>query len=259
MGPEDFLVVCNGANREAVVKHLQVHNEHGADVSDDTMGSTMVAVQGPAAVQRMTARWPHLAEMKRYRCGLIEHGEHALFVARTGYTGEDGFEIIAPSIATEAIIEVLDDLNQHNVVNAGLGARDSLRLEAAMPLYGHELSETKDPISAGLRFAVTLEKDAPGFVGQEALRQKAEQGAPTTLVGLSIDAPRAARQGAVVKHQDEAVGEVTSGVVSPTLQQSIAMAMVDTTWSNEGTKLQVEIGRGVADATVVPMPFYKRS
>lgn len=259
MGPEDFLVVCNGANRETVVKHLQVHNEHGADVSDDTMGSTMVAVQGPAAVQRMTARWPHLAEMKRYRCGLIEHGEHALFVARTGYTGEDGFEIIAPSIATEAIIEVLDDLNQHNVVNAGLGARDSLRLEAAMPLYGHELSETKDPISAGLRFAVTLEKDAPGFVGQEALRQKAEQGVPTTLVGLSIDAPRAARQGAVVKHQDEAVGEVTSGVVSPTLQQSIAMAMVDTTWSNEGTKLQVEIGRGVADATVVPMPFYKRS
>ena len=96
-------------------------------------------------------------------------------------------------------------------------------------------------------------------MGQEALRQKAEQGVPTTLVGLSIDAPRAARQGAVVKHQDEAVGEVTSGVVSPTLQQSIAMAMVDTTWSNEGTKLLVEIGRGVADATVIPMPFYKRS
>lgn len=259
MGPEDFLVVCNGANREAVVKHLQFHNEHGADVSDDTMGSTMVAVQGPVAVQRMTARWPHLAEMKRYRCGLIEHGEHALFVARTGYTGEDGFEIIAPSTATEAIMEVLDDLNQHNVVDAGLGARDSLRLEAAMPLYGHELSETKDPISAGLRFAVTLEKDAPGFVGQEALRQKAEQGVPTTLVGLNINAPRAARQGAVVKYQDDVVGEVTSGVVSPTLQQSIAMAMVDTTWSNEGTKLQVEIGRSVADATVVPMPFYKRS
>ena len=145
MGPEDFLVVCNGANREAVVNHLRSHNEHGADISDDTMGSTMVAVQGPAAVERMTARWPHLAEMKRYRCGLIEHGEHALFVARTGYTGEDGFEIIAPSTATEAIIEVLDDLNQHNVVDAGLGARDSLRLEAAMPLYGHELSETKTP------------------------------------------------------------------------------------------------------------------
>ena len=259
MGPEDFLVVCNGANREAVVNHLRSHNEHGADISDDTMGSTMVAVQGPAAVERMTARWPHLAEMKRYRCGLIEHGEHALFVARTGYTGEDGFEIIAPSTATEAIIEVLDDLNQHNVVDAGLGARDSLRLEAAMPLYGHELSETKDPISAGLRFAVTLEKDAPGFIGQEALRQKAEQGVPTTLVGLNIDAPRAARQGAVVKHQDEIVGQVTSGVVSPTLQQSIAMAMVDTTWSNEGTTLQVEIGRSVAEATVVPMPFYKRS
>ena len=128
-----------------------------------------------------------------------------------------------------------------------------------MPLYGHELSETKDPISAGLRFAVTLEKDAPGFIGQKALRQKAEQGVPTSLVGLNIDAPRAARQGAVVKHQDEVVGQVTSGVVSPTLQQSIAMAMVDTTWSNEGTTLQVEIGRSVAEATVVPMPFYKRS
>ena len=105
----------------------------------------MVAVQGPAAVERMTARWPHLAEMKRYRCGLIEHGEHALFVARTGYTGEDGFEIIAPSTATEAIIEVLDDLNQHNVVDAGLGAGTACGLEASMPLYGHELSETKTP------------------------------------------------------------------------------------------------------------------
>ena len=259
MGPEDFLVVCNGANREAVVEHLRAHNEHGADISDDTLGSTMVAVQGPSAVERMTARWPHLAEMKRYRCGLIEHGKHALFVARTGYTGEDGFEIIAPGTATEAIMEVLDDLNQHNVVDAGLGARDSLRLEAAMPLYGHELSETKDPIAAGLRFAVTLEKDAPGFLGQEALRKKAAQGVPTTLVGLNIDAPRAARQGAVVKHLDDVVGEVTSGVVSPTLQQSIAMAMVNTEWSNEGAQLQVEIGRSTAKATVVSMPFYKRS
>ena len=94
---------------------------------------------------------------------------------------------------------------------------------------------------------------------RDRLRQKAEQGVPTSLVGLNIDAPRAARQGAVVKHQDEVVGQVTSGVVSPTLQQSIAMAMVDTTWSNEGTTLQVEIGRSVAEATVVPMPFYKRS
>ena len=259
MGPEDFLVVCNGANRECVVKHLQSHNTTGAEISDDTMGSTMVAVQGPTAVRRMTERWPHLGDMKRYRCGLIEHGEHNLFVARTGYTGEDGFEVIAPGSATEAVIELLDDLAKHDVVDAGLGARDSLRLEAAMPLYGHELSESKDPIAAGLRFAVTLEKETPGFVGQEALRKKAEQGVPDTLVGLQIQAPRAARQGAVVRKQNEEIGEVTSGVVSPSMQQSIAMAMVATEWSTEGTILQVEIGRNVAEATVVPMPFYKRS
>ena len=141
-------------------------------------------------------------------------------------TGEDGFEIIAPSTATEAIIEVLDDLNQHNVVDAGLGTRDS-HLEASMPLYGHELSETKDPISAGLRFAVTLEKDARASLAKKHCDRKPNKAYRLPWLVSTLTAPsREARRGGQASRRGR--GQVTSGVVSPTLQQSIAMAMVDT-------------------------------
>jgi aminomethyltransferase len=139
---------------------------------------------------------------------------------------------------------------------AGLGARDTLRLEAAMPLYGHELNEQTDPLSAGLGWAVDLKKE---FVGVEALRKIAEAGPKRTLVGLELEGRRIARQGTPVMKDGQVIGEVTSGTFGPTIQKSIAMAFVDAAHSGEGTQLSVDL-KGVANpAKIVKLPFYKRT
>jgi aminomethyltransferase len=146
---------------------------------------------------------------------------------------------------------------------AGLGARDSLRLEAAMALYGHEITEEIDPLSAGLDFAVKLEKGerdpAIGtFIGQDALRAIAAAGPRHRLAGLVLDSPRSARQGMSVTLDGSAIGEVTSGCLSPTLGKSIAMAYVDAPHASPGGTVQVDLGRQTVSATTVALPFYKR-
>jgi aminomethyltransferase len=138
---------------------------------------------------------------------------------------------------------------------AGLGARDTLRMEAGMPLYGHELAEDSDPLSAGLDFAVDLTKD---FIGVEALRKIKADGLTKKLVGLLIDSPRCARQGMTVLSSSENVGIVTSATLSPTLKKSIAMAYVKPTIATPGTKLQVALKTESVEATVAALPFYKR-
>jgi aminomethyltransferase len=139
---------------------------------------------------------------------------------------------------------------------AGLAARDTLRLEAAMPLYGHELTETTDPLAAGLGWAVDLNKD---FIGAEPLRKIAADGPKRKLVGLELEGRRIARQGMAVKADDATVGEVTSGTFGPTLQKSIAMAYVDADRAAVGTELSVDLKGTPNAAKVVPLPFYKRS
>jgi aminomethyltransferase len=139
---------------------------------------------------------------------------------------------------------------------AGLGARDTLRLEAGMPLYGHELTGQTDPISAGLNFAVDLTKD---FVGAEALRKVASEGPKRKLVGLELEGKRIARQGSPVVLDGQPVGEVTSGTLSPTLQKSIAMAYVDAAHANDSTAVAVDLKGAIVPAKVVKLPFYKRA
>src|SRR5205807_5600317 len=156
-------------------------------------------------------------------------------VFRSGYTGEDGVELIIPAKMAGMAIKMLAgraDKPDATIKPAGLGARDTLRLEAAMPLYGHELGETIDPISAGLSWAVDLKKD---FIGAEPLRKIAEQGPKRKLVGLELEGRRIARQGTPVVLDGNTIGEVTSGTFGPTLQKSIAMAFVDSQHAAEGT------------------------
>ena len=138
---------------------------------------------------------------------------------------------------------------------AGLGARDTLRLEAAMPLYGHELHETSDPLSAGLGWAVDLNKD---FIGAESLRKIQSAGLKTKLVGLFVDGPRSARQGMIVHHNGTVVGTVTSGTMSPTIKRCIAMAYVPAELAAPGTVLSIDIRGTHTPATITPLPFYKR-
>jgi aminomethyltransferase len=138
---------------------------------------------------------------------------------------------------------------------AGLGARDTLRLEAGMPLYGHELTESTDPLSAGLGWAVDLSKD---FIGAEAVRKIKETGPKRNLVGLELEGKRIARQGSPVLFEEAGVGEITSGTLSPTLGRSIAMGYVDADRTSEGTSLVVDLKGSTVPAKVVKLPFYKR-
>jgi aminomethyltransferase len=259
---KNWLIICNASNREKIVKHLSAVREGGFDVSidDRTESTAMVALQGPKVLDELAGLLDlDLRSIPRWG---FEHGTHMASnyaVFRSGYTGEDGVEIILPAKAAAAALKSLSSglCKIDSVIQpAGLGARDTLRLEAAMPLYGHELNEGSDPISAGLEWAVDLQKD---FIGAEPLRLIAENGSARKLVGLELAGPRIARQGFAVLNGTTRVGEITSGTFSPTLQKSIAMAYVDARGASPGTELQVDLRGTTQPAKIVPLPFFKRS
>lgn len=255
-----YNVVCNASNRPAVLDQLDGHrlNAEGT-FHDRTLDTAMIAVQGPAALATLQPLFNQpLGSLKYYHLtmGHLLDGVTAV-VSRTGYTGEDGFEVIVPAASAEAAWQaLLDSGASHGILPCGLGARDTLRFEAAMPLYGHELSDATNPYAAGLGWAVRLEKGE--FVGREALR--AWKKAPgSARVGLRLEGKRIARQGTSVLDGDRAVGTVTSGTFAPTLQASLAMALVDPVVTPIGTTLQVDIRGHRETARVVELPFYKRS
>ncbi len=258
--PFAYLVVCNASNRENVVSQLQSQRS-GAEgnFADRTTDTAMIAVQGPRALETLQPLFDQpLADVPYYHLtmGRLLGGVNTV-ISRTGYTGEDGFELIVGTGSAVRVWEALFESGKpHGVIPCGLGARDTLRLEAAMPLYGHELSDSIDPISAGLAWAIKLEKGE--FVGREALRRfKAHP--PRARIGLVLEGKRIARQGSVVFSGDARVGEVTSGTFSPTLQVSLAMAYVDRGVREPGTKLTVDVRGHREPGRVVKLPFYKRA
>jgi aminomethyltransferase len=258
-----WLLVCNASNREKLVKHFhQVRHDADLDfdMADQTEGSVMVAIQGPKAVERVAGLLgDDVKTLKRYHfiSDSVMLIKYTCF--RSGYTGEDGVELILPAKAAAMALKLLGgkfDKPDATIQPAGLGARDTLRLEAGMPLYGHELSESIDPISAGLGWAVDLTKE---FIGVEALRVIKERGPARKLVGLELEGRRIARQGMALKSGEQIVGEVSSGTFGPTVQKSIAMAYVDVNFVNEGRELTVDLKSALNPAKVVKLPFYKRS
>ena len=233
-------------------------------IDDTTMSQRrhVVAIQGPKAVELLDGVLPDpVSDIKRYHFETMRMMMIVQFsVFRSGYTGEDGAELICGlSAAAMAAGNYLmkSGKDEHAILKpAGLGARDTLRLEAAMPLYGHELSESGDPLSAGLGWAVDLNKE---FIGAEALQKIQSDGPKKKLVGLFIEGPRAARQDMVVLHGGQPVGMVTSGAMSPTLKRCIALAYVDTPLSAVGTPFTIDCRGTSIAATVTPLPFYKRT
>jgi aminomethyltransferase len=187
------------------------------------------------------------------------HAAHSTYrgqrcvVSRTGYTGEDGVELI---LSAEAAVELWEDLLKRGARPCGLGARDTLRLEAAMPLYGHELSEDIDPFQAGLSWAVKMDKG--DFLGRAALEKLRSGPARRQRIGLELDGKRIAREGASVLCEAREIGRVSSGTFAPTLQKSIAMAYVDPAQAAPGTVCEVDIRGKAEPARVVPLPFYRR-
>jgi aminomethyltransferase len=258
-----FLMVVNASNREKIVEWIpQWIGEH-ADVSfaDVTVDTAMIAVQGPLARRLLQPQVEgDLSTIKYYHAAEMKVGGQDAIVSRTGYTGEDGFELIVPASAAVKIWEsVLAAGESEGVMAAGLGARDTLRLEAAMPLYGHELNEETNPLEAGLSFAVNLE--GRGFPGSEALSAVQQEKPQRVRIGLELSGKRVPREhfGIFASGGTTPIGEITSGTFSPTLQKPIAMGYVPPGFESVGTELTVDI-RGTREAArVVKLPFYRRA
>jgi aminomethyltransferase len=261
-GTRYFLMVVNASNHQKIVAWLtdQLTTFPTVTMTDRTELTAMIAVQGPRVLEA-TAKLFQFdpRRLKYYRAAVTEQMGKPVIVSRTGYTGEEGLELIVRAEdATRVWENVLLAGREHAFLPAGLGARDTLRLEAAMPLYGHELDETIDPITAGLRFAVSL-KDNRQFNGSQAIRRVAEEGPTRQRVGLVPRGRRPAREGcAVYSSAGDKLGSVTSGAPSPTLGHPIAMAFLDTA-AQLGDEVWIDIRGKQEPAEIVRLPFYKRS
>lgn len=258
-GAENFLVISNAGNRALVAAALNRYGDVSiADLTDEV---SLIAVQGPRAQEILAATEgvsvEGIADLGYYAWLGGTYAGDELFVARTGYTGEDGFELMVPNARAAALWDALLATGEPlGLVPAGLASRDTLRLEAGMPLHGHELSTAILPAQAGLGRVVAMDKD--DFLGKDALTD-APVGLPV-LVGLVAEGRRAGRAGyAVVDAAGAPVGEITSGALSPTLGYPIAMAYVDPAVSAVGTELFLDVRGTRIPATVTALPFYRRT
>jgi aminomethyltransferase len=261
MAPSHFLLVVNASNIEKdhawIVANAAAAGEVAIVNSSDRYA--LIAVQGPRAraiVQALTA--VPLETIKYY---WFAHGEVAGIrgtVSRTGYTGEDGYEIFVPPQFAPALWNALLQAGKaHGLIPCGLGARDTLRLEAAMRLYGNDMDDTTTVVECDLGWIVGWNK--PAFLGHEVLRKQKAEGASRTIVGFEMVEPRAiARQGYAVRHHGVEVGKVTSGTQTPFLKKAIGMAYVPVALAAAGTELDIDVRGRAATARVVPLPFYKR-
>lgn len=266
-GDDEYLVVANASNR-AVVAQTLIDAAPGFDVAVDDVsdGIALIAVQGPnaqAIVERTSGLeivdgQATLADVRYYRATAATFAERDVFIGRTGYTGEDGFELYVDVRDAAALWSAITVAGAPlGLVPAGLACRDTLRLEAGMPLYGHELGEDALPVQAGLGRVVALAKDGD-FRGRAAVEAGPVDGA-RLLVGLAAEGRRAGRAGyAVLDESGAAVGEITSGALSPTLGHPIALAYVDPGSAAIGTTLAIDVRGSRIPATVTPLPFYSR-
>jgi aminomethyltransferase len=255
------LLVVNASNRIKILDWLEQQPRSGLDVrwNDETRSTAMIAVQGPAALRianRLLAQGVQVDSLKYYSAMTVNVARLPALVSRTGYTGEDGCELIVPAeLAQQIWVQLLESGEEQGVRPAGLGARDTLRLEAAMPLYGHELSEDINPFEADLAFAVQLEGRT--FPGAAALASMAASGPARRRVGLALDGRRVPREGYAVLQATEPVGRITSGTFSPTLNHPIALALVDAGQADVGRELLVDIRGSQTPARIVSLPFYR--
>jgi len=271
-GQPYYVVVVNASNRDKNVRWVHEHlppkraNRPGHEVifTDVTRLWSMFAIQGPKSVELLQPLVDvDLRSMKYYRGAQVRLLHPAAqrqggIISRTGYTGEDGFELSIGATIAQGIWEAILDLGREfGVVPTGIGCRDTLRLEAGMPLYGHELSESVNPFEAGLGFACHLV--GYDFPGRDALLRIQSEPLRRARVGLELPGRRAAREGCPILSEGERVGEITSGSFSPTLQKVIAMGYVSPELAEVGTELTVDIRGRFETARVVPLPFYQRN
>jgi aminomethyltransferase len=251
---DGYRMVVNASNHEKDVQWLQSHNAEGVEITDETDATAMIAVQGPTAVEilaNLSDNPNDIDQASAFGVVQCKIGGVDCFAARSGYTGEDGYELICAAAAAPALWQALLDAG---VAACGLGSRDTLRVEAGLPLYGHELTDELNPIAAGLGWVVSKTKE---FIGSAPINEARTYGTARKLQGILLDSKRLITPGMKVYVEDSEVGEVSSGVVSPMLDRGLAFAFIDS---------EIPLGRACAidirgkqePGTIVSKRFFKR-
>jgi aminomethyltransferase len=253
---DGYLIVVNASNVEKVARWLAEHAQPGANVTNVSDETALIAVQGPRAIETVQPlAESDLATLPRRGIRSDRIARAPCFAARTGYTGEDGLEIFCASSDVVALWRSLEEVGDRAIQPCGLGARDTLRLEAGNLLYGHEMDESVNPLEVGLDFAVKLGKGE--FVGRAALERVAADGPRRRLVGFQMVDRGIPRSDCLVEVAGRTVGRVTSGTYSPTLERSIGMALVQRDAATVGQELDVLIRDKPTRAVTVKLPFYR--
>lgn len=260
LGDSEYLVVPNASNTPAVWEALvERARDFDVELANESNDTAMIAVQGPKAEEIVLSLVSEgdaeaVRELGYYHCAPLVAGGHEILLARTGYTGEDGFELVLPNAeAADLWNKVMERAETVDAIPAGLASRDSLRLEASMPLYGQELSRDITPVEAGMGRAFA--KKSADFVGKDALTGREPS---VEIVALTSEQRRAARPGAEIYLGDEKIGVVTSGQPSPTLGHPIALAHVSPEHAAEGTEVEIDVRGKRLPFRITPRPFYKR-
>ncbi|MBX3096138.1 MAG: glycine cleavage system aminomethyltransferase GcvT [Fimbriimonadaceae bacterium] len=254
-GPNFYKMVVNASNHAKDVSHLKGLNEFGVEIMDTTAESAMIAVQGPTAggiVASLSDNPAKLNDLDFFQTAHCVVGGVAVFAARSGYTGEDGFELVCAASDAEALWNAL---LESGVAPCGLGSRDVLRVEAGLPLYGHELTDDLSPIAAGLGWVISKEKD---FLGCAHIKKARKDGTPRKLQGIRLQSKRVSAPGSEVTVGNRVVGHVSSGVYSPLLECGIAFAFVNADIPL-GTDCAVDFRGKPEGGTIVSKRFYKRA
>jgi len=253
-----YFLCVNAGNQDQDFEHIRAHNLAGAEIENAGGRYSQLAIQGPKAlgiVQRLTDVPLNSISYYHFTFGDVD-GVDCL-IARTGYTGEDGFEIYFPPEHSEKLwVDLLEEGSSYGMLPCGLGARNTLRLEASMCLYGHEIDSTTTPWEAGLGWICKLEKGE--FLGRDFLVRQKQQGVERALVGFEMEDRLIARDGCLISIAGHQAGRVTSGSPAPFLKKNIGMAYVPRASRGPGTEIKVGIRANQAPARIVPMPFYKR-
>src|SRR5699024_8365843 len=262
---DDFLLVVNAGNTDKDYEWFVKNNDYKADeveIKNVSAEYVQVAIQGPKAeeiLQKITET--DLSEIKFFRFETdvkFDSVKDGGLVSRTGYTGEDGFEIyINKDSGRDIWNKIIEVGKPEGLEPVGLGARDTLRFEAGLPLYGQELTQDITPIEAGLKFAVKVQKDSD-FIGKSVIAEQVENGAPRKIVGIEMIDKGIPRTGYEVFIGDEKVGEVTSGTKSPTLDKNIGNIIIDADHAKVGTEVEIQVRKRKLKAVIAETPFYKR-
>lgn len=257
MGEDRYFIVVNAANREKDFKWMDSHKQGDVTFTDVSDSYAQLALQGPRAMEIIRKITPEEKLPKKYYHAVFDSEAAGIpcIISKTGYTGEDGVEIYVTAEKAEELWDILlDKGSEEGLIPCGLGARDTLRLEAAMPLYGHEMDDETTPLETGLSFAVKMKKD--DFIGKKAMEEKGEPA--VTRVGLKVTGKGIIREEAPVYKGDVLIGHTTSGTHLPYLGYPAAMALIEKGAASEGDTVSAEVRGRRIDAEIVPLPFYKR-